>query len=488
MRFLAYSDIHFYPSWPEFNPLMPSGMTKWLEIQIGVWRQINDLANSLQVNAKLFGGDLVHKRSYIHTTANNSILDLYKKELKIPEYLISGNHDRYSPKFNAVQALDGIGSALVLDENTAPVITIQQSLICKGKKYVVSIQGSHPGGAVPKPVESFDPALPQFKILLAHGGLSGAETQSGFELEGGYTQEQLSAYNLVILGDIHKKQIIGNILIPGAPMQQSWGDSTLECGCWEIEIELDVHGNLQHQLKFHPIAAPRFIYVMQDNLEEVLKQEQDEVNYYDFKITEQLDPVAIKELRRRFPNSYIIPPVIVRPQERVVLDKLSTDDTILAQFFKHKIKSGSIDDFVRLGMDYLMKAPSKQTAGTHRRVEILWWEACNFMCFEHIRFDLDKTEPGVYLISGNTDEMTTLTNSIGKSAFAAEILSYVFFDELARSSTRSKDRLILDPEHLGGAKGLLTSAGIRIEGVTYIIQRFRKHKVLGTGCRILVQE
>ena len=85
MRFLAYADIHFAHNWVEFNPTESNGRSRWLNITIDVWKQIDRLAQEYQVDGKLFAGDLSHKRSFIHTTVNNSILELYKKA-KIPEY------------------------------------------------------------------------------------------------------------------------------------------------------------------------------------------------------------------------------------------------------------------------------------------------------------------------------------------------------------------------------------------------------------------
>jgi len=483
MRFLVYSDIHFYHAWPEFNPLQPSGLTKRFQIQLDIWHAINQLAKDRQATAKLFAGDLLDKRTFVHTTVINPLINLYKKALTIPELLISGNHDRFSPDYNTVQFLDGIGKASVLAPNSNPVQYFASD------KFRVSVQAADPGGVPPPPVVyTPDPSFPLFRILLAHGALYGAEAQSGFEMKGGYTLEQFEGYDLVILGDIHKKQIIGNVLIPGAPLQMNWGDSQLECGCWEIEIDISPTRKLQHQAIFHPLKAPKFICVMQDNLETVLAQESDDFNYYDFRISETLEPEQIAELRARFPNSYIVPPVAERPNETVTITKYESDADILQKFFAHKIKVGSEQAFLAAGLDYLAKASGARTVGGHKHLEFLWMKAENFMCFEAIEVDFRTMEQGVHLITGVSDEASTLTNSIGKSTLATEILSYVLYDKLVRSSTRAKDRLIFDPNRKGKPKNLLGEVGIRVDGATYIIQRYRKHDELGTGCRILVQE
>ena len=484
MRLVAYADIHFHHSWPEFNPLQPSGLTRWLEIQIDVWKQIDDYAKRRGA-IKVFAGDLVHKRSFIHTTVINSILDLYKAK-ESPEVMISGNHDRYNPDFNAVQALHGVGNTMVLNGRSDPYWRSEPPGL------VVSIQGADAGGPVPPPAAwEVKPgfANPEhFKILLAHGVLNGAESQSGFELEGGYNRDDFSQYDLVIMGDIHKKQQIGNILIPGSPMEHNWGDASLECGFWEIEISLDAHGKKQHQMRFIPVKAPKFTLVMQDNLAEVLAIETDEFNYYDFKITEALDREAIKELRRRFPNSYIVPPVTEKTRAKGVISRDATDSEILAKYYEMRIKGPDQGEFTTLGQQYLTTGAPNQISGGQKDLQFLWMRAENFMCFQSVFIDFRTMEAAIYLIGGSTDEETTLTNSIGKSALTTEVICFTLFDKLARSSTRSKDRLIHDPHRTGNAKGLLTEVGLRVDGKTFIIQRFRKHPELGTGVRLLTEE
>ncbi len=473
MKFVIYSDFHFYHSWPEFNPLLPSGQTRWLALQIDAWRQVNEAANRLGAK-KLFGGDLLHKRSYIHQTVMNAILKLYRDELKVDEFMIGGNHDRFDQFHNAVDGLDGLfgGAPILKVLRNGEHISIKDIETQKA----INIYGANPGDTPP---EIVTPG--QFNILLAHGALNGAKSSSGFEMEGGYNLGDFAAFDFVVLGDIHAKQLKGNVLIPGATLQHSWGDTDLECGYWVYDTET-------READFFPIKGPKFINVTQDNLEQVLSIEKDDFNYYDFKLTEHLDRATLEELRERFPNSYISMPSVERKTTKVIINKENTQEEIFRKYYEARINGDQLEEFVKEGLEYMRTASPKQISGGHKNLEILGMGARNFMCFEDIKFDFSKLDPGSYLVTGSSDEETTVTNSIGKSAFSCEIISFTLFDKLSRSGTRSKDRIIFDPTHTGKGKDLLTWVHLKINQQEYIIQRYRKHSLLGSGVRILIKE
>lgn len=469
MRFIAYADIHFAHNWPEFNPVEANGKSRWLNITVDVWNQIQDYAIHYDVAAKLFAGDLSHKRSFIHTTVNNSILDLYKNST-VKEIMVPGNHDRLDQKFNAVQALDGIGKACLADRENG----------CWG------IVGIEPGEKIPKPHSWHS------KYLLAHGQLQGATNPNGFEITGGYTLKDFEGWDLVVLGDIHKKQIHGNVLIPGAPMQQNWGDTGLECGCWLIDTE-EPNSSILPWAKvgdcwaqFLPIKAPRFIVVTQENIEAVLKVEKDDYNYYDFRLTSELDKASYKELKQRFPNSYLIVKKPEKKEAKVFISaRTNSPKEILEKYYAIRVKGESMEQFVEKGLQYLFTADPKQINRSHKDVTIRYLKAENFLCFEKIFLDFEALPHSLYQITGSSDDQTSTVNGIGKSALAIELLSWVLYDKLCRSSTRSKDRIIHDPTHSGHAKNLLGEVGIRVGKIDYIIQRYRKHASLGSGNRIL---
>lgn len=472
MKFIAYADIHFYHGWSEFNDLQPSSLAKRFEIQLDVWDQIDALAKKHNA-IKLCAGDVFNKRSFLHNTVVNEVIRRYKGKCA-PEYLISGNHDRFDQNYSAVQILEGLGDAEILTDKASSL-----SQVLSKVQQSFDLYGATPGGPIPVPT---DPSATN--ILVAHGQLQGATTPSGFEFQNGYTLKDLAAFDLVVLGDIHKHQQIGNVLIPGSPLQLNWGDAGQERGCWLI----DVLGKGQITRTFIPLKSPKFIIVTAENLEEVLQTPADDYNYYDFRITQRLEKAEYKELKERFPNSYIV----LQAEKRSsvagssTIDAKLTPQELLEKYFDLRL-SGNKEQFVKTALAYLTKA-SPAALGSHKQVKFLNIKAQNFLAFKQIELDLESLKPELYLITGTSDEETSSTNGIGKSALAVELITYALFNMLARSAVKDKNKLIHDPEHTGKAKELLVEVKMSIGGTTYLVQRYRKHSELGTGSRIFVKE
>lgn len=498
-RLIAYSDHHWSHNWPEFNSQEADGRTRWLNVQLRVWHQIHQLARQHKAVCVVSGGDTFHRRSYIHTTVNNTVLDLYK-ELEIPEVLCGGNHGRHSTQFNADDALDHIGLARVVPTPTGEPINFIQD----GEP--IHIYGALPGGEIPKPTTLGT------NILLAHGMLNGATSQSGFELKGGYTLSDFAGWSCVILGDCHAKQLHGNVLIPGSTMQHTWGDTALDCGCWLVDTQVfngvlssaptvreakvgDVTwyhiGESSIGVRFLPLSSPRFINVNAANFDEVMRATEaqpDTTNYYDFKLETELDQDAYREIKRRCPQSYLVAKqaeTARKPGVVSISSKSSGPQEILERYHTLRVKTAPAKEFVEEGLRYLLTADPKQKARGHKKLEILWMRAENFGPFRDVRLDITSLTEPLYQVTGTSDDETSTVNGTGKSFLATEVLCWVLYDKLARSSRRSKDALVHNPMHAEKATGMLCEVGLRVEGVTYAVQRFRKHETLGTGSRVL---
>jgi predicted phosphodiesterase len=493
-KFLVFSDFHMWRAWPEWNPVMPSGLTKRLEIQLDVWKQIEKYALSYNVLATLFAGDLTNKRSYLHTTEINTLLELYKKS-PVRHILIGGNHDRFSVSFNAVQALNGIGNTTVLPSENGDVYTTFLE-----PKETITISGATPGGKLPPvPFVTQDGEHPKrVNILLAHGILNGAKSQNGFELEGGYAIKDFEGWDLVCMGDIHKKQLHENVLIPGSTQQMNWGDCALECGCWLIDTEhpkmtsLDIDKEWKWKeigtcyAKFLPLHAPKFIKVTKETFPAVSKIEFDDFNYYDFRLTQEIDKPLFKELKRRFPNSYITVTEAKREKSKVsISQKTNSPKEILEKYYDLRVNGKQKTEFVDKGISYLMQADPTQLSSTHKALEIESIRAENFLCFEKVELDFNELKRSLYQITGSSDDETSDRNGVGKSALISEMISFGLYGTLCRSANRSKDRIIFDPSHSGKGKNMLIEIVLKVGEQRYLIQRYRKHSVLGTGSRIL---
>lgn len=454
MKFIIYSDIHFYHGWSEFNPIGNDSIPLRLKHQVDVWKQIDQLAFSKGA-IKLFSGDLFHKRSFLHSTVYSQVLELYKKA-KTLEYLIPGNHDRYDKNLNAVTPLHTIGKCVVLKDGQTHGFNIGR----------MKISGAYAGSKIPEFMEGFH------NILLCHGMLNGAKLQNGFEVKRGYTLKDFEGYDLVVMGDIHKKQQHGNVLIPGSPLQQNWGDAGEECGCWEYDSE-------SKKLDFIPLKAPKFNIVTQDNIEEVLKVENDDYNYYDFRLKEGLSKSEYKEIKSRFLNSY----VSVKREDKksvkgILISRTSSLDEILSKYFEKKL-TGDRETFIEKSKGYLSKV-NPNLSFNNKSIIFKGIKAENFLSLKSFELNYDDLAREPYLICGE--------NGGGKSTIATEILVYTLYNMFTRNSVKSKDGAIHDPEKTGKGKNLFTQVHIEINGDQYFLQRFRKHDSLGSGSRILVKK
>lgn len=416
MRFVIWSDWHLYHGWPEFNPTEKEGTSRWLNIQLDVWRQIHRIGKTEHVVASLCSGDIFHKRSYLHTTVVNAVLNLYKHELDYMSITCGGNHDRYSEHISAVSILNAIDKAKVIPYGPYNSFGI----VDPKTNETVTIYGALPGGEIPKPT------APGTNILLAHGGLNGATMPNGFELEGGYNVEDFKDYSICCLGDIHRSQIHRNVLIPGAPMQHNWGDRNTECGCWLIDTNpafLIEDESVWSKVgtcwaKFIPLKSPRFIVVTKENWDTTIAKEQDDENYYDFRLLDDITPDLKHELKRRFPWSYVT--VTKRPQQAstplLTSSRHNTTDEILRAYFDNRVKRPELKEvFLQRALQYLTTAAPTQISRGHKQVEFLWVKAENFMPFGNVHLDFRTMKTGLYQVTGGSDDETSVNNGTGKA-------------------------------------------------------------------------
>lgn len=478
-KFCIYSDIHFYHQWPEFNHQV-NGVPLRLTQQLDVFYQIQQIALQNNCTAVLFAGDLIHKRSFMHTQTYSALLNALKGT-SLPQIMIPGNHDRFDQNHDAVTPLDGIQGIRVVNDN--PV----------GFGENIRIYGATPGGVLPTP----EPG-PHKNILLAHGCLQGAKNQSGFEFVTGYTQKDFEGWDLVVLGDIHKRQVHGNVLIPGSPLEMNWGDSGGTFGCWILSTipEPAVGPNATTlpngwTLAFHELKAPKHIVVTSQNLESIFQKatQPDTLNYYDFRLCEALTTDTIAELRAILPNSYF---TLKEEGDKAIESRLTntqtaTPEELLAQYFDFRWKEGDREGFLREGFRLLSLGSQRKSSGGQSQLVFRKLTAQNFLSLQEAELDLTKLTQPVYQVTGVGDEETSANNGVGKSSLIVELILYTLYGKLARSSTRSMDGVIHDPQKTGKAKNLFTEVELSINGVIYKIQRYRKHALLGTGCRILQQ-
>lgn len=266
MKICIFSDLHAHP-WPDMAGVNDEGVNTRLLDTLSIIKQVHRIAKEKKCELILFAGDLFHATPLAYKTLDLTAMAL--SQLEIPLVMIPGNHDEASKcdEFHSVRVFN----------RAKPYIKVLDSR--GGSK--VRIGGLQIGG-VPF-VGSNDEFLARYKslrgsdIVLAHTGFAGAS--AGFEYiadQKEYIQtSQLRMRKLgigwTIAGHFHDPQIghpgeelvrvynpskyrlpKGSVLIPGAPLHHTFGDSISERGCWVLDVGMQV-------AEFIHLRFPRFI-------------------------------------------------------------------------------------------------------------------------------------------------------------------------------------------------------------------------------------
>ena len=237
---IAYSDHHI----GEFKQFDKGGTR--LGFSLDVWRVLSYIAKEKSVPV-LFGGDLFETAKTMTNKVFSKSLKEYNKKFEQPGidfYAIDGNHDQSesntithrSPnylegfkifktfhhlEYNSVETKDfkvfGI-PYLKRNEGFVKMVDSLSKKVVKGKPNILLIHTDlpsvpYPNGLTPDNI----PGIPKRLTKL------------------------FKAFDLVLCGHIHKKhKVAKNIIMMGAPQQQSTEESGLKMGYWEIYSDSSV--------------------------------------------------------------------------------------------------------------------------------------------------------------------------------------------------------------------------------------------------------
>lgn len=236
------ADTHIHP----FKLCSNNGGRDRLEDAIAVLEQTFELCR--EYNATwIFAGDMKQPRTTWHQEALNLSLDVFDKYADIPKLMIPGNHD--GPQ------LPG-GSGLLPFASKPNTFVFETPKIILGKHFNLAFwpcdydeSGLHPF------LTAAGSSHPEKMILVSHGMLTGCRLSPDIPGEGiplSKFRLDKKLFRLAVFGDIHRGQIYngkkwtawdellknpdrdpaialgklnhGDIIYPGSPNQQNWGE------------------------------------------------------------------------------------------------------------------------------------------------------------------------------------------------------------------------------------------------------------------------
>jgi DNA repair exonuclease SbcCD nuclease subunit len=222
-RLVHFSDLHvkLFKDHQHYKNLLETALSEW---------------RALAPDRIVFTGDLVHSKNQMTPELVDFVAWVLTECAKITKTIvIIGNHDFLENNNERLDALTPIVDSLK-NEN---VSYYKDRGVYQDENidWVVYSLTSH--NLPPEISES-----PRTKIGLFHGPVVGLTTDIGYKFEDGFDTFKFKGCDLVLCGDIHKRQIFdipGNkkAYMVGSTIQQNFGESVRKHGYGVYDIEKD---------------------------------------------------------------------------------------------------------------------------------------------------------------------------------------------------------------------------------------------------------
>ena len=184
----------------------------------------------------VFTGDLVHSKNQMTPELIEFVAWTLTECSKITKtVLIIGNHDFLENNMSRLDALTPIIDSLQ-DEN---IVYLKNRGVYDDQNidWVVYSLMDH---NIPPDIEKSD----RVKIGLFHGPVQGLTTDIGYKFETGFESDKFDGCDLVLCGDIHKRQVFNipggkKAYMVGSTIQQNFGETINKHGYGIYDVEND---------------------------------------------------------------------------------------------------------------------------------------------------------------------------------------------------------------------------------------------------------
>jgi DNA repair exonuclease SbcCD nuclease subunit len=191
------------------------------------WREINP-------DRIVFTGDLVHSKNQMTPELVEFIAWVLTECSKMAKtILIPGNHDFLENNMERLDALTPVVDSLKNDN----IVYYKNRGVYQDENIdwcVYSLMDHN----IPPDIEKSD----RVKTGLFHGPVQGLTTNLGFKFEDGFESSKFAGCDLVLCGDIHKRQQFtlpngGKAVMVGSLIQQNFGETVKHHGYGIYDVE-----------------------------------------------------------------------------------------------------------------------------------------------------------------------------------------------------------------------------------------------------------
>lgn len=220
--------------------------------QYNALRHMADICKKENVEVLVIAGDIFHKRGNLPTETlyvAKKIITYFSQKLKIPVYILAGNHDQDS---NSIKPLDNLVS---LEGENIYISSIPEEIELNDNTILRMVPYRHNRSIV----------LSEFKksvskevdtILVSHIGVSGASLgKQVYVSSDDFSIKDINSkkYKFVALGHFHKPQnLTKNTFYCGSPVQMNFGEEGESHGFY-------IGDTLEDTLVFYELPAPKFV-------------------------------------------------------------------------------------------------------------------------------------------------------------------------------------------------------------------------------------
>lgn len=147
-------------------------------------------------------GDIVHSKVEMSPELINLMGDFFKNLAELgPVIVIAGNHDANLSNSNRLDAISPVIS--LMNENN--IFYLKNSGVYAIGNTDISVMSVFDSVSSYVQAKDLDG---KFKIAVYHGALNQSKTDMGFVLSEGLNKDFFTGFDVVLLGDIHRNQII----------------------------------------------------------------------------------------------------------------------------------------------------------------------------------------------------------------------------------------------------------------------------------------